>query len=212
MEANNAAPEMEQPTLEELAGGDPELLEAMQKAQGGQWANTLVEIWEDTLNREAAGWAGEPSMDTYQAILQAWPFLGYHDVAKVRLIALQLTRESLDALDAAIEIFIAGTDKTKATVFSMNEDDWFHNRMLYLEIIAQWTALANQWGVRWRQANLREQPFVHAAVAICIAKNIGPNGLTEHIRHLKDFQSFGEEEHAYLSERLQFLIEGAGDE
>src|SRR5690606_34852806 len=128
-----------------LANGDPEMAERLRNAGKGLYEHTLIEIWENDLRRELEGYADQASMDTYDQFLRSWSWLKYSDVEKCRRHLLRLTQESMDAFDEALDICLKNDPRTREQILDSNETDWKDNKAIYLEIIAQWSALVTRW-------------------------------------------------------------------
>jgi len=199
-----------QPNIEDLIE-DPEMKQAFEDAQRGVYKNTLLTMWESQLADELVGYNSPAGLDTYDSFLRSWPWLGYDKVQDARENLIMLTQISISYFDDAIEEFASEKETTREKLFSDVENDWVNHKELYAELIAQWTALTNSWGYLWTDTRPEDKPAMHVAITIAVARLIGPHGLVDQIRNLKDFE-WSDEDQEKLSKRIQWLVEGDGDE
>jgi len=204
---------LEQPALlEDIIGEDPKLAEAFARAQQGLYDTVLLEMWEAQLIDEITGHRELASMSLYENFMTTWPWLGYGNIEKTRMILAELTEESLATLYEAIDYAAAQETppRSREEVYQSAEDDWNLNRHIYEEVIARWSALANVWGDRWQYSNMRDKPIRHVATAIATARTIGPNGLMEQMRHLANFDFTVDDQERLRARVYELIVEMGG--
>jgi hypothetical protein len=203
--------EDEQPTIESILGDDPKLKEAFARAEQGFFQHVVLEHWESQLKDEIKGYEEDAALEVYQMFLDTFRWLRYQDIEKVRALIRRLMEESLLLLLDVIDAAVAGTPETKEDIYASLETDWEDNDEIYVEVLAQWTALTWRWGNEWQAAHVQQKPLLHAAIAVAQGRLFGDKGLHEQIRWVKDFM-WGDNHQEQMVTRIQELVKEGGDE
>lgn len=178
----------------------PEFQDAVQSAQTGIFEHTLFEIWEHQINELIALNSGKLEIPFVDSVLRQWPWLSYTDVQKYRDYRGELLQEFKDALQSSYP-------KPQELLFQEAEDDWADHKEAYLEVICQWTALAQNWENNWDviPASNPAKGILHAAIADMMVLVGGPNALAENLRDLKGFE-IQESDGEWIQARTRELI------
>ncbi|QNN98096.1 hypothetical protein SEA_FEDE_48 [Microbacterium phage Fede] len=181
----------------------PEFMEAVRRAQTGQYEHTMFEMWEDILFEARAQVDGAVSIPLANGLLRQWPWLQFKTLP-------EYFKRRLQCIDEAIEILHANYPKPAELLYQESAGDWELHKDAYIDVLVAWTQLSNHWSDQWEEIPMTrpDKPIMHAVVSDMTALLINPStGLAEQLRNLADFNITEEE-----SEEMHKRIAGVSDD
>jgi len=168
----------------------PEMQEAIQKAQTGQYETTMFQMWDETL-QVAINQAKQPlSVSVALGLLRDYPWLRHKDLP-------MYLAERVKMLEEALRVLRKCYPKDPIELFAENKDDWKEHEQAYHSVLVGWTRASNRWHRRWEAIPLTrgDKGIIHAVVLDASALIIHPSaGLFTNVREMAGF-SFSDAQH-----------------
>ncbi|QQO39337.1 hypothetical protein SEA_CRUNCHYBOI_51 [Microbacterium phage CrunchyBoi] len=162
----------------------PEFLDAVSKAEKGQYDHTMFESWRVVLRQMISVCEAGITMPFADGLLRQWPWLRYVDLEPYLRYRKTYLQEAISVLEAQFP-------KPEAELFAENVNDFVVHKDAYLDVIVAWTRLSNRWTDAWDKISVQNQnrkALMHAVTADVSALLINPrSGLIENLRNLAGF-------------------------
>jgi len=176
---------------------NPEMQEAIAKAQTGRYESTMFQMWDETI-QIAINQAKQPlSVSVALGLLRDYPWLKHKDLP-------MYLAERIKMLEEALAVLRRCYPKPAEELFLENKDDWAEHEQAYHSVLVGWTRASNRWHRRWEAIPLHrpDKGILHAVVLDASALIINPQvGLFTNVREMAGF-SFSDAQHNVNQQRI----------